>query len=247
MTKSKAAKVSFLFVNFLIIISLFEFNNAWASQNTNILPIAKGGTNANTASGAATNILGTNFANYSGILPIAKGGTDATAAKNALLNLNQENPNNYLQLVYMRQNKNGVKKIAEYKLNEIDANDPSQRSLLIEITGPSYARYDAPDMLIYFDITYLPDKSLNHPIPEIYSTAQVNFNAINFYYSYDDQTTNFILYFSTDQYNSRENVVYYLLPGPYNSTTNPPQAEFIENTSGLGLTKLAIRYIKTTT
>jgi hypothetical protein len=45
-------------------------NNAIA-----VLPIAKGGTNANTAATAATNILGTNFGNYSGVLPVAKGGT----------------------------------------------------------------------------------------------------------------------------------------------------------------------------
>jgi hypothetical protein len=50
-------------------------NNAIA-----VLPIAKGGTNANTASTAATNILGTNFGNYSGTLPTSKGGTGLTGA-----------------------------------------------------------------------------------------------------------------------------------------------------------------------
>ncbi|MDR0788834.1 MAG: hypothetical protein LBN03_01390 [Bifidobacteriaceae bacterium] len=42
------------------------------------LPILKGGTNATTAPQAATNILGTNFANYTGILPVAQGGTGIT-------------------------------------------------------------------------------------------------------------------------------------------------------------------------
>jgi hypothetical protein len=45
-------------------------NNAVA-----VLPIAKGGTNANTAATAANNILGSNYGNYGGILPLAKGGT----------------------------------------------------------------------------------------------------------------------------------------------------------------------------
>jgi hypothetical protein len=45
-----------------------------------VLPIAKGGTNANNAITASGNILGANFANYSGLLPTSKGGTGLTSA-----------------------------------------------------------------------------------------------------------------------------------------------------------------------
>jgi hypothetical protein len=50
-------------------------NKANSATSASVLPINKGGTGANNASGAATNILGTNFGNYSGVLPITKGGT----------------------------------------------------------------------------------------------------------------------------------------------------------------------------
>jgi hypothetical protein len=55
--------------------------------DTAALPIAKGGTGSSLATGAATNILGTNFANYAGVLPVAKGGTGATSNAVALDNI----------------------------------------------------------------------------------------------------------------------------------------------------------------
>ncbi|MDR3127835.1 MAG: hypothetical protein LBT99_00695 [Bifidobacteriaceae bacterium] len=58
-----------------------------AASSSTVLPVAKGGTGSNSASGAATNILGDNYANYSGILPIAKGGTGANSAIQAQRNL----------------------------------------------------------------------------------------------------------------------------------------------------------------
>ncbi|MDR3116532.1 MAG: hypothetical protein LBT91_01645 [Bifidobacteriaceae bacterium] len=51
--------------------------NSYAAGSSALLPISKGGTQANTASQASANILGTNFANYTGILPFTKGGTGA--------------------------------------------------------------------------------------------------------------------------------------------------------------------------
>jgi hypothetical protein len=54
--------------------------NANSAGSASVLPIAKGGTGGNTASIAATNILGTNFENYSGILPLAKGGIGVDAS-----------------------------------------------------------------------------------------------------------------------------------------------------------------------
>ncbi|MDR3116859.1 MAG: hypothetical protein LBT91_03415 [Bifidobacteriaceae bacterium] len=54
-------------------ISGFSINSYAASSST-VLPIARGGTNANTAAQASSNILGSNFANYEGVLPSSKGG-----------------------------------------------------------------------------------------------------------------------------------------------------------------------------
>jgi hypothetical protein len=73
-------------------------NNAIA-----VLPIAKGGTNANTASTAATNILGTNFDNYIGILPLAKGGTGTTLGNGAAgqyLTSNANGTSNWSNLLF---------------------------------------------------------------------------------------------------------------------------------------------------
>ncbi|MDR3116652.1 MAG: hypothetical protein LBT91_02300 [Bifidobacteriaceae bacterium] len=58
-------------------ISGFSINSYAASSST-VLPISRGGTNANTATQASSNILGENFANYGGILPVAKGGTNGS-------------------------------------------------------------------------------------------------------------------------------------------------------------------------
>ncbi|MDR3116781.1 MAG: hypothetical protein LBT91_02970 [Bifidobacteriaceae bacterium] len=56
--------------------SFLDLNSVNAASSATVLPISRGGTNSSTASGAAANILGTNFANYSaGALPIANGGT----------------------------------------------------------------------------------------------------------------------------------------------------------------------------
>ncbi|MDR3128272.1 MAG: hypothetical protein LBT99_02975 [Bifidobacteriaceae bacterium] len=72
------------------------FTQVNAASSSTVLPIAKGGTDSNSASGAATNILGTNFANYSGKLPasqltgsvpIANGGTGGTNISQARANL----------------------------------------------------------------------------------------------------------------------------------------------------------------
>ncbi|MDR3116861.1 MAG: hypothetical protein LBT91_03425 [Bifidobacteriaceae bacterium] len=70
-------------------ISGFSINSYAASSST-VLPIARGGTNANTAAQASSNILGSNFANYSGVLPAAKGGTgsDQSSFGMAAHNLN---------------------------------------------------------------------------------------------------------------------------------------------------------------
>ncbi|MDR3116612.1 MAG: hypothetical protein LBT91_02085 [Bifidobacteriaceae bacterium] len=62
-----------------------EFSKA---EQVIVLPIKKGGTNANTAAQAVTNIFGEQFANYSGVLPVDKGGTGATTNLGAQYNLN---------------------------------------------------------------------------------------------------------------------------------------------------------------
>ncbi|MDR3116927.1 MAG: hypothetical protein LBT91_03770 [Bifidobacteriaceae bacterium] len=67
-------------------ISGFSINSYAASSST-VLPIARGGTNANTAAQASSNILGSNFANYNGVLPVAKGGTNAGTVDMAKNNL----------------------------------------------------------------------------------------------------------------------------------------------------------------
>ncbi|MDR3128044.1 MAG: hypothetical protein LBT99_01780 [Bifidobacteriaceae bacterium] len=67
-----------------------------AATSSTVLPVAKGGTGSNSASGAATNILGRDFTNYSGKLPasqltgsvpIANGGTGAINGATARANL----------------------------------------------------------------------------------------------------------------------------------------------------------------
>ncbi|MDR3116286.1 MAG: hypothetical protein LBT91_00365 [Bifidobacteriaceae bacterium] len=67
-------------------ISGFNINSYAASSST-VLPISRGGTNANTAAQASSNILGSNFANYDGVLPVVKGGTQAVSAMDASYNI----------------------------------------------------------------------------------------------------------------------------------------------------------------
>jgi hypothetical protein len=55
-------------------------NKANSATSASVLPIGKGGTGGNTATTAAANILGTNFANYAGILPLEKGGLGVNAS-----------------------------------------------------------------------------------------------------------------------------------------------------------------------
>jgi hypothetical protein len=62
-------------------ISGFSINSYAASSST-VLPISRGGTNANTAAQASSNILGSDFANYNGVLPVAKGGTGTSVTSN---------------------------------------------------------------------------------------------------------------------------------------------------------------------
>jgi hypothetical protein len=62
----------FGFISFTAGVDLTQNANSTASSS--VLPIVKGGTGSNTASGATANILGNNFENYSGILPVEKGG-----------------------------------------------------------------------------------------------------------------------------------------------------------------------------
>ncbi|MDR2799537.1 MAG: hypothetical protein LBB07_02865, partial [Bifidobacteriaceae bacterium] len=62
----------FGFISFTAGVDLTQ--NANSVTSASVLPINKGGTGANNANGAAANILGTNFENYSGILPLAMGG-----------------------------------------------------------------------------------------------------------------------------------------------------------------------------
>ncbi|MDR3152299.1 MAG: hypothetical protein LBT85_02405 [Bifidobacteriaceae bacterium] len=75
--KQAVKKFGILGIIFLFGISAFisGYNiNSYAASSNAVLPIIRGGTNANTASEAAANILGTNFDNYEGVLPSSKGG-----------------------------------------------------------------------------------------------------------------------------------------------------------------------------
>ncbi|MDR3116769.1 MAG: hypothetical protein LBT91_02910, partial [Bifidobacteriaceae bacterium] len=85
----KFKKLGILGTIFLLCTTCFlsgRISVANADGSNAVLPVAKGGTGANSASEASTNILGTNFANYSdklpasqltGSVPIANGGTGA--------------------------------------------------------------------------------------------------------------------------------------------------------------------------
>ncbi|MDR3152227.1 MAG: hypothetical protein LBT85_02030 [Bifidobacteriaceae bacterium] len=95
------------FFGLLIFIICFSPLSSYAANSSTILPISRGGTNSSTANGAATNILGANFANYTGALPIAKGGTGASDIMTAQKNLNfpetiqysvQEAANKYVKI-----------------------------------------------------------------------------------------------------------------------------------------------------
>ncbi|MDR3116785.1 MAG: hypothetical protein LBT91_02995 [Bifidobacteriaceae bacterium] len=95
----KLRKYGFIIITFLIFTSGFisgSFAPVNASSSSSVLPITKGGTGSNFASGAAENILGENFANYSGDLPasqlngtvsIGAGGTGADNISAAQRNL----------------------------------------------------------------------------------------------------------------------------------------------------------------
>jgi hypothetical protein len=83
-------KLGIIFCLFLFGVVTFISGNLTqinATSSSTVLPVAKGGTGSNSASGAATNILCTNYANYSGILPVAKGGTGGNNALQAQRNL----------------------------------------------------------------------------------------------------------------------------------------------------------------
>ncbi|MDR3152102.1 MAG: hypothetical protein LBT85_01370, partial [Bifidobacteriaceae bacterium] len=88
--KISLKKIYITAISFLSIISFGVGINVNAAGSSTLLPISRGGTNANTAGEAATNILGSNFANYSGVLPVAKGGTGATNTSSAQTNLQSE-------------------------------------------------------------------------------------------------------------------------------------------------------------
>jgi hypothetical protein len=122
------------------------FTQVSAATNTTVLPIAKGGTGSNSASGAATNILGSNYANYSGILPVAKGGTGAGI--NDTKTLFQAQKNLGLPPTYIYVN-HDITKNQFYKFSEEYYGSSSKKEFnaLIQIVGgtfvPDYARaYD---------------------------------------------------------------------------------------------------------
>ncbi|MDR3152629.1 MAG: hypothetical protein LBT85_04160 [Bifidobacteriaceae bacterium] len=89
--KRAVKKFGILGIVFLFGVSAFisGYNiNSYAASSNAVLPIIRGGTNANTASEAAANILGGNFDNYEGVLPVEKGGTAGTDYITAQNNLN---------------------------------------------------------------------------------------------------------------------------------------------------------------
>jgi hypothetical protein len=104
--------------------------NANSAGSSSVLPVAKGGTGGNTASIAATNILGTNYENYSGILPLAKGGLGVNATPAAGQETAQQNlglPRRYR--LPLKQDP-GYMKIAEARGNETYRDNTGQSILI---------------------------------------------------------------------------------------------------------------------
>jgi hypothetical protein len=102
--------------------------NANSAGSASVLPVAKGGTGSNNAAEAASNILGTNFENYSGVLPLNRGGTQADSSTDAGKITAQRNQNN--REVYRYGSRNAsmttvYEKVADvaYSASGFDADD----------------------------------------------------------------------------------------------------------------------------
>jgi hypothetical protein len=123
-------KLGTIFCLFLFGVVTFISGNLTqinAATSSTVLPIAKGGTGSNSASVAATNILGNNYANYSGVLPVAKGGTAATSASAARDNLGMLKSYKYND--YSNWNDHTVFKVTEGYYND------ERGFQTIEVTG----------------------------------------------------------------------------------------------------------------
>ncbi|MDR3116268.1 MAG: hypothetical protein LBT91_00270 [Bifidobacteriaceae bacterium] len=96
----KLKKLGLLGLIFVFIYSNFLYgflNNSFAETSAAPLPITHGGTGSKTATQAAANLLGSNFANYEGILPVSKGGTGSNNKVRSVYNI-EDRPE--LQILY---------------------------------------------------------------------------------------------------------------------------------------------------
>jgi hypothetical protein len=114
-----------------------------SATSASVLPINKGGTGANNASGAATNILGINFANYDGILPLANGGlgvdmTTQESKMSAQKNLNI--PRYYEYPFRYGSSGNAYVKIAETYYGNNNENANHSELALMVIGGNTYLK-----------------------------------------------------------------------------------------------------------
>ncbi|MDR3152103.1 MAG: hypothetical protein LBT85_01375 [Bifidobacteriaceae bacterium] len=203
-----------------------EFSKA---EQVIVLPTKKGGTNANTASQAATNILGSNFANYSEILPLEKGGTGATTNLGAQYNLG-------LNPVYKANSGTGKSmyiKIATVKLGDKE-NCTNQ---IVQIAGMSDWGTLPFTYLLYIsgnnNLNTIPAKiyTLNtdtiYELPHIFSIGYIDRTVSNI--NYRD------IYFLTGSWN---NITYFqfLINNPENSQFTT----YYSNTEPAGLSPIPL-------
>ncbi|MDR3116270.1 MAG: hypothetical protein LBT91_00280 [Bifidobacteriaceae bacterium] len=118
--------LAFILFSFFIIL----FPKQVSADSISILPISKGGTEANTARQASQNIIGNNFANYDEILPISKGGTNADHQIGAMNNL-QGNPGIGLNMNGTWTNSTIYSKVLDVKIYGTQQNKQANQTLEI--------------------------------------------------------------------------------------------------------------------
>ncbi|MDR3152226.1 MAG: hypothetical protein LBT85_02025 [Bifidobacteriaceae bacterium] len=167
-------KIFSLIILCFISVIMFSLNNTFFVQanQTEILQISKGGTNANTAAGALTNIFGTNFANYSGVLPVNKGGTTANNYENAQDNLG-------LSRFYPYSSWDGNQayvKVATLRIYDEEKDAPADdTNQIINITGMNSWGSRSYEVIMYITATQDISKSVKYVSAANYLAAEAGY------------------------------------------------------------------------
>jgi hypothetical protein len=136
----KFLKLKRLATSFNIFILVFlgfisgSLTHVNAADSGAVLPISRGGTGANSTSGASANILGENFTNYSGVLPVEKGGTGSNINDTKSLFQAQKNLGLPLSYIYLSE---VISKPTYYKFSEeyYGRDNIKEFNALLQISG----------------------------------------------------------------------------------------------------------------